>query len=77
MNNLKDILDQANQSINVNNKLHSAGTLTMNFHKPAGMANPYVRFEYDPQTIFNQTLGQVSGSMNIAMINMDKKVTNE
>ena len=36
----------------------------MNFHKPAEEANTYVWFGYVPQKIWNNTLGQVSGSMN-------------
>ena len=39
--------------------------------------NPYVRFGYSPQKIFNHTLGQVSGSMNSDPINVNKHVNNQ
>ena len=52
MNNLKDILDHAKQSIEANKSEHPTRTLTTEFHKPTGGANPYVWFGYGPQTIF-------------------------
>ena len=45
-------------------------TLTTTFQKPAGEANPYVRFGYGPLTIFNHTRGQVSVELNADTINM-------
>ena len=39
-------------------------TLDRVFHKPFVEANPYIRFGYDPQTIFNHTGGQVPGQTN-------------
>ena len=60
-NNLKDVLYQAKQSIPVNKKLHPAGTLVKIFQKAAEGANPYVRFGYVPQTVFNHTRGEVLG----------------
>ena len=53
--NLKEILDQENKSINMNNYEHPTGTHAMTFHKPAGEANLYVVFEYSPQTVFKHT----------------------
>ena len=52
-NHLKDILDQAKQSIDENKSEHPTGTLAMTFQKPAGEANIYVQFGYSPQTIYN------------------------
>ena len=40
--NLKDILDQAKNSIGINNQSHLTGTLSITFLKPEGEANPYV-----------------------------------
>ena len=48
----------------------NTGTLTTTFYIPAGEANPCVRFGYGPQTIFNHTRAQVSGSMNSDPINI-------
>ena len=45
-------------------------TLTTTFHKPVGEENPQVWFGYGPLTIFQQTRGQVLGSMNADPINM-------
>ena len=50
--NLKYILDQSKQSIKDNKSKHPTGTLYTTFHKPAGEANPYVRFGYGPQKMF-------------------------
>ena len=50
--NLKDILDQENQSIEANKFEHPYGTLATTFHKPVGEGNLYIRFLYIPQTIF-------------------------
>ena len=41
---LKDILDKTKQYIDVNKKLHTAGTLKTTFHKPGGEENMYVQF---------------------------------
>ena len=46
--------------------------ITTTFIKPAGEANMYVRFVYDPQTIFNNTRGQVLVSMNAGPIDKNK-----
>ena len=54
-------------------EITKTGTLATNFNKPAGEANPYVRFGYGPLTIFNHTWGKVSGSMNADPINMIHK----
>ena len=59
VNNFKEILDQLKQSINLNRQLHSTRPLAMDLLKPAGEANPYFRFGYGPQKIFNHTQGQV------------------
>ena len=55
-------------------------TLTTTTHKPAGEANPYVRFGYFPLPIINHTQGQVLGSMKddpINMIHTSQKPTSE
>ena len=49
--NLKYILDQARKSIDVKKFEHPTNTLATTFHKPAGEANPYVRFGYGPQKV--------------------------
>ena len=72
MKKLKEILDQAKQSIDVNKPEHPTGTLATTFHKPAGEANLYVRFEYGPQKSFQHTREQVSLSINADMINNNK-----
>ena len=46
MKNLKDILDQAKQSIDENKSEHPTVTLATTFHKPEGGENLYVRFGY-------------------------------
>ena len=76
-NRLKDILDQAKQSIADNNSEHKTSTLATTFHKPVGRENPYVWFGYSPQTIFNHTRRQVSGSMNSDPINANKQLSNQ
>ena len=76
-NNLKDILDQVKQAIDANSSEQPTGTLAMNFHKPAGEANPYDWFGYGPHSIFYHTRGQVSVSMNAYMINTNKKVNHK
>ena len=48
---LKDISDQAKQSIDAIKYEHPTVTLAMNFHKPAGEANLYVRFGYGTQKV--------------------------
>ena len=58
-NNLKDILDQANQLIEANKYEHPTITLVTTLHKPVGELNTYVRIGYVPQTIFWHTQGQV------------------
>ena len=70
--NLKDILEQTKQSIEANNYEHPTGTLDTNFHNPAGGANKYVWFGYDPQKIFEHNRGQVLLSMNADLINSNK-----
>ena len=40
--NLKDVLDQEKQSIDINNNKHRTGTLAINFLKPAEESNMYV-----------------------------------
>ena len=55
--NLKGILYQQKQLIGVNNDAHPTVSLTTNLLKPMGEENTYVRFVYDPQTIFNHTQG--------------------
>ena len=45
------ILDQAKQSIDVNNTENPTVTLAMTFTKPAGEEHPYVWFRYAPQKI--------------------------
>ena len=57
--NLMEILDQENQPIESNKPEPSAHTLSTTFHKPAGEANPNVRFGYAQQTIFHHTRGQI------------------
>ena len=63
MPNLSNLLE-TNQCIYGNRRNYKTGTLTMNFHKPAGEANTYVQFGYSPLKIFNHTWGQVSESIN-------------
>ena len=45
-------------------------TLAKIFHKTAGEANLYVWFGYSPLTIYNNTLREVSVSMNSYPINL-------
>ena len=52
MENLKDILDQAKQSIEAKKSKHPTRKLSTTFNKTVGEANLYVRFGYYPQTIF-------------------------
>ena len=40
-------------------EITKTGTLSMAFHKPAGEANPYVRFGYGPRKDCNHSQGQV------------------
>ena len=77
MNNLKNILDQENHSIKLDKYEHPTVTIATTLHKPVWGANPYVRFGYVPQTIFEHTWVQLSGSMNNDMINADKQVNNQ
>ena len=44
----------------------------MTLHKPAGGEDLYVWFGYVPKTIYNNTRGQVSVSMNTDTINAEK-----
>ena len=62
--------------IDINNYEHPTGTLTMNFLKPEGEANTYIRFGYGPQRIFYHNLGQVSVSISADIVNMNKQVNN-
>ena len=67
--NLKGGLDQAKQSIDVNNNEHLNINLATTFLKPAGEVNPYFLFVYGPQKRFNHTQEQLSGSINAYLIN--------
>ena len=60
MNNLKDIFDQEEQSIDVNTQLQPTGTIATNLPTTEGEASPYVKFGYGPNTIYNHNQGQVS-----------------
>ena len=71
--NLKEILYQSKQSIDVNMQFHPTGTLATTLLNPPGEENPYVQFLYGPQKIFNHTQGQLSVSMNYDPINRNKK----
>ena len=42
----------------------------MNFHKPLGGVNLYVRFGYIPHKIWNHNRGQVSVSVNSDPVNV-------
>ena len=53
------------------------GTLTTTLHKHSGEANIYFRFGNIPLTIFNHTLGHVSGSMDADTINMMQTSQNQ
>ena len=77
MNNLKDIWNQSNQPIDKNKYKHPNGTLSTTFHKPAGEVNLYVRFGYERHKIWKHTWGQVSGSMNAEIVNVNKQVNNQ
>ena len=46
MKNLRDILDQAKQSIDVIKSEHSTRTFARNFQKSTGETNIYVQFGY-------------------------------
>ena len=50
--NLKDILYQAKQSIDVNKSEPPTSTLSTTFHNPKGEANPHFQFIYVPQHNF-------------------------
>ena len=52
MENLKEIIYKAKQSIDANKYEHPTGILATTFHKPKGEANLYVCFSYDQQIIF-------------------------
>ena len=45
-------------------------TIDMTFHNPAGESNMFVQFGYGPLTIFNESQGNFSGTMNADPINM-------
>ena len=49
----------------------------MTIHKDAEEANTYVWVWYGPETIFQNTQGQVSVSMNADPINTKKQVNNQ
>ena len=51
-------------------KITKTGTIAMNFYKPVGESNLYVRFGYAPLTIYYHTQRQVSESSNADTINM-------
>ena len=51
-------------------------TLSMTFLKHVGESNPHVQFLYSPQTNFNHTRGQVSGSMKSGTINANVQPPN-
>ena len=72
--NLKYILNQAKQSIDVNKSEHPTSTLATTFHKPSWEVNMYVQFGYGPQKLFWHTWGQVSESMNSDTISANKQV---
>ena len=74
---IEGYLDQSKQSIEANNSEHPTGTLAMTFHRTVGETNMYVWFGYIPQTICNNTQGQVSGSMNADQINVNKHVKSQ
>ena len=74
---LKDVFYQENKSIDINKQLHLTVPLAETFYKPAGEANPYLRFGYIPQIISNHTQVLVSGSMNSDPINTNKKVNSQ
>ena len=57
--NLKDILDQSKQSIDMNNDENSTITLDITELRPEGKLNTYVLFRYGPQTILYHRQGQV------------------
>ena len=75
--NLTDILDQENQSFEVNKYEHPNVTLTTTFHKSVGEENLYVWFGYRPQKICNHTWRKVPGSMNNYTISANKQVNNQ
>ena len=50
-NNLEDILDQSNKSIEEIKYEHPTRTITTTFQKPVRGANTYVRFGYGPHKI--------------------------
>ena len=74
---LNYILYQSKKSADVNKYEQPTVTLTTTFLKPVVESNVYVCFGYYPQTIFYHTCGQVSGSMNVEMINSNKQVNNQ
>ena len=74
---MKEILDQAKQSIEENKYKHPNVTLATTFYKPAWEANTYVRFVYFQQTIYNPAWVQVSGFMNAYLINANNQVDNQ
>ena len=66
-------LKQINSLI-VTGEITKTGTLATTFHKPAGEANPYVRFGCSPLTICNHIWGQNSESMSADPMNMMHKI---
>ena len=58
--NLKEILGESKQLIDVNEYEHTTVTLATIFLKPVGVENLYVWFVYGPHKIFYWIQGEVS-----------------
>ena len=67
---MKEILNQANNSVEANRYEHPTVILATTFYKPVGEVNVYVHFGYGPLKICSQNQGQVLGLMNYYPINI-------
>ena len=74
---MKEILNQAKQSVDVNKNLHLTVTLTITFLNPVGEEHPYVQFVYAPHTILNKTRVQISVPIKYDHIDTNKQVNNK
>ena len=74
---LRFIVTQEKKWIYANKNVHPPRTLATTFLKTLVEENPYIIFVYGPHTICNNAWGQVSGSMNVDSINMNKKFNNK
>ena len=75
--NLRDILVQLKQSINLNKYERPTLTLVATLHNPVGVEKLYAQFVYFPQTILPNTWVKVLVSKYSNPINTDKQFNNQ